>query len=110
MHMFSRHRTHTHEAMRWMTECVTKIKMENLRGLEGYDDLVELLLSQLTPEGVMLHYKPEARLAGLAPEARLAGLAPEALLQLLRHLGKRAEGKLPAELLEALRKSIDGLP
>jgi hypothetical protein len=110
MHMFSRHRKHTHEAMMWMTECVTRINMENLRGLEDYDGLVELLLSQLMPEEVMRHYKPEERLAGLGPEERLAGLGPEELLQLLRHLGKRAEGKLPAELLEVLRRYVDGLP
>jgi hypothetical protein len=50
--------------------------------------------------------------AGPTPEERLAGLGPEERLQLLRQLGERAavEGKLPAEVLEALRKYIDGMP
>jgi hypothetical protein len=61
---------------------------------------------------VLRHYKPEERLAGLHLEERLAGLRPEEILQFLRHLQERAEveGKLPASVLEALRKIVDGTP
>jgi hypothetical protein len=131
LRLFSRHRKQAHEAVRWLNaRCLRMTTMDNLRELEGYDDLVERLLSTLTPEEVLRHYKPEdilhhykpderlaglgpeERLAGLGPEERLAGLGPEELLQLLRHLGERAtvEGKLPAAVLEALRRYVDGMP
>jgi hypothetical protein len=140
LRMFSRHQEKPIEARRWFNaHCLRMGIMENLRELEGYDDLVELMLSALTPEErlaglrpeeVLHHYKPEERLAGLQPaerlaglqpaerlaglqpEERLAGLGPEERLQLLRQLGERAavEGKLPAEVLEALRKHVDGMP
>lgn len=95
--------------------------MENIEELEGYDDLVERLLSTLRPDEVLKHYKPEERLAGLRPEERLAGLRPEEILaglrpeeilQLLRHLQERAgaEGALPAAVREALRKIVNETP
>jgi hypothetical protein len=95
--------------------------MEKLRELEGHEDVIALiksvygpeeLLKNLTPEQRLAGLPPEQRLAGLPPEQRLAGLGPEEILQLLRHLGKRSEveGKLPAEVLEALRKATNGTP
>lgn len=74
--------------------------IENVHELEGYDDLVERILSTFTPE---------ERLAGLQPEERLAGLRVE---EILRYLRERAEveGTLPAAMLEALRKALDETP
>jgi hypothetical protein len=151
LRLFSRHRRQTHEAVRWLNaRCLRMTTMETLRELDGYDDLVERLLSTLTPEEVLRHYRPEERLAGLGPEERLAGLGPEERLaglgpeerlaglgpeerlaglgpeEVLRHYGlelllghlralapaERAavEGNLPAAVLEALRKYVDGMP
>jgi hypothetical protein len=122
LRLFSRHRKQTREAVWWLNAHRLRMTtMENNHELEGYDDLVERLLSTLTPDEVLRHYKPEERLAGLRPEEvlrhykpeeRLAGLRPEEILQLLLHLQERAEveGKLPAAVLEALRKAVDGTP
>jgi hypothetical protein len=124
LRLFSRHRKQIDEAVRWLNaRCASRTIMEKLRELEGYDDVVERLLSTLAPEEVLRHYKPEERLAGLGPEERLAGLRPEDVLrhygleQLLAHVrdlapAERAavEGKLPAAVLEALRKYVDGMP
>jgi hypothetical protein len=103
LRLFSRHRKQTREAVWWLNARRLRMTtMENIHELEGYDDLVERL-STLTPEEVLRHYKPEERLAGLRPEE---------ILQLLRHLQEWAEveGKLPAAVLEALRKAVDGTP
>jgi predicted nucleotidyltransferase len=62
---------------------------------EAYDEILERILSVLTPEEVMRHYKPEERLAGLTAEERLAGLTPE----------ERLTG-LTAEERAALRKYL----
>ena len=110
LRLFSRHRNQSYEAMRWLNaRFLTRTTMENLRELEGYDDLVERLLSTLPPEEVLRHYNPEQRLAGLQPEEVLRHYKPEELLRhLLRDLApaERAaiEDKLPPATLEALRK------
>lgn len=55
----------------------------SIQDMEGYDEVMEKLLSSLptkevlshlAPEDVLSCYGPEQRLAGLAPEQRLAGL------------------------------------
>ena len=113
LRLFSRHRNQEREAIWWLNARRLRMTtMENIHEIEGYDDLVERLLSTLTPEEVLRHYKPEERLAGLRPEERLAGLQPQEVLQLLRHLQEQAggEGELPAAVREALRKALDGTP
>ncbi|HWN70939.1 MAG TPA: hypothetical protein VNM90_25025 [Haliangium sp.] len=113
LRLFSRHRNQSREAVWWLNARRLRMTtMENVHELEGYDDFVERLLSTLTPEEVLRHYKPEERLAGLRPEERLAGLRPEEILQLLQHLQKRAgvQGELPEEVLQALRKLVDKTP
>jgi hypothetical protein len=110
LRLFSRHREQSHEAVRWLNGRCLRMTMENLRELDGYDDLVERLLSTLTPEEVLRHYKPEERLAGLAPEEvlrhykpeeRLAGLAPEERLAGLAP-EERLAGLAPEERLAGL--------
>jgi hypothetical protein len=122
LRLFSRHRKQTREALWWLNARRLRMTtMDNINELEGYDDMVERLLSTLTPEEVLRHYKPEERLAGLRPEERLAGLRPEErlaglrpeeILQFLRHLQERAkvEGQLPDAVLQALRKIVDETP
>jgi hypothetical protein len=115
LRLFSRHRKQSIEALYWMNlRRLRMTTMDNIHELEGYDEMVKRLASSLSPE---------ERLAGLAPEERLAGLAPEDVLrhygldELLRHLRDltpaeraEAEGKLPPEMLAALRKYVDETP
>ena len=77
--------------------------MEKLRELEGYEDVLDIIKDM---------HGPEELVKNLTPEQRLAGLGPEERLQLLRYLGElaEAEGKLPAAVLEALRKATNGTP
>ena len=102
--LFSRRPRRTPEGARWLNARYgNRTIMEKLRELEGYEDVLELIKSM---------HGPEELLKNLTPEERLAGLGPEERLQLLRHLGERAgaEGKLPAAVLEALRKATNGTP
>jgi hypothetical protein len=138
LRLFSRHPRQTAEGVRWLNARYgTRTIMEKLSELEGYEDILEIIksmhgpeellrgltpeqrlaglppeqrLAGLPPEQRLAGLPPEQRLAGLPPEQRLAGLGPEERLQLLRHLGEQAEaeGKLPAEVLEALRKATNG--
>jgi hypothetical protein len=118
LRLFSRHSRQSREALRWLnTHFLRMTSMDDLHELEGYDELIERLLSTLPPadvlrhykpedvlhhykpedvlhhykpEDVLHHYKPEQRLAGLPPEQRLAGLPPEQRLapeDALRHYG-----------------------
>jgi hypothetical protein len=104
LRLFSRHRTQSRQATRWLNARYLRMTtMENAHDLEGYDDLVERLLSTLSPEErlaglspeeVLRHYKPEERLAGLAPEEVLRHFEPEQIASYLRSLAE-AKGKLP---------------
>jgi hypothetical protein len=85
LRLFGRYRKQNQQAMRWLhLRHMRMAAMANAHDLEGYDDLVERLLSTLSPEArlaglspeeVMRHYTPEQRLAGLAREEVLAGLS-----------------------------------
>jgi hypothetical protein len=124
LRLFSRHRRQSRDALRWLNARFLRMTtMENVHDLEGYDVLVERLLSTLPPEDVLRHYKPEEILHHFKPEERLAGLRPEDVLrhygldELLRHLRDLApaertdvEGKLPSAVREALRKYVDETP
>ncbi|HWN68991.1 MAG TPA: hypothetical protein VNM90_15240 [Haliangium sp.] len=113
LRLFSRHRSQTVEGARWLNaRCGSRNIMEKLRELEGYEDVMELLASMHTPEELLRYYDPEEVVKHLKPEERLAGLEPEEILRFLRHLGERGEleGKLPAVVLEALRKGTNGTP
>jgi hypothetical protein len=131
LRLFSRHRKQTTEGARWLNARFgMRTIMEKLRELEGYEDVLDIIksmhgpeellkgltpeerLAGLGPEERLAGLGPEERLAGLGPEERLAGLPPEEILQFLRHLGERGEleGKLPAAVLEALRKAANGTP
>jgi hypothetical protein len=122
LRLFSRHREQSREALWWLNARRLRMTtMDNVHELEDYDDLVERLLSTLTPkerltglrpEERLAGLRPEERLAGLRPEERLAGLRPEEILQLLSHLQERAkvEGALPDSVLQALRKITDRQP
>jgi hypothetical protein len=57
----------------------------SIQDLEGYDEVMDKLLSSLPLEQRLAGLAPEQRLAGLAPEQRLAGLAPEQRLAGLDH-------------------------
>ena len=79
--------------------------MEHIHELEGHDEMLKRLLNVLSPDEVLRHFKPDEVL-------RHYGLD-----ELLRHLRDltpaervEAEGKLPPEVLEVLRKYVDGMP
>ena len=124
LRLFSRHRKQSIEALYWMNlRRLRMTTMDNIHELEGYDEMVRRLASSLSPEERLAGLGPEERLAGLGPEERLAGLRPEDVLrhygldELLRHLRDltpaeraEAEGKLPPEMLAALRKYVDETP
>jgi hypothetical protein len=107
LRLFSRHKQQNRQAAYWMSKYVDRsnIDMEALKDLEGYDEIVERILSVLTPEEVMRHYKPEEVMRHYKPEEvmrhykpeeRIAGLKPE----------ERIIG-LTAQEREALRKYLD---
>jgi predicted nucleotidyltransferase len=102
----------TQEAVHWLESWITEKKsMPNAREREGYDEMLEKLLSSLPPEQVRRHYKPEERLAGLAPEERLAGLAPEEQIlalsdEVLRNLSDAFVRTLPRRVQQEIRKRL----
>ncbi|MCC6554856.1 MAG: hypothetical protein IT372_17930 [Polyangiaceae bacterium] len=74
--------------------------------LEGYDEVIQKLVSSLAPE---------QRVAGLAPQERLAGLrAEEQVLalsdELLRRLPEDFVRTLPADVQEEIRRRVAGAP
>jgi hypothetical protein len=76
--LFSHHMQDTPRVRRfWMELVGTKEAGMSVQELEGYDEVLQHLLSRFTPEQRLAGLAPEQRLAGLAPEQRLAGLAPE---------------------------------
>ena len=104
-------------AWRWAQAWIRKARtMEDLKHLEGFDDLVqefidslgvdELLrrvtpeqrLAGLDPDELLRRVTPEQRLAGLDPEQRLAGLDPEQLTPPLR--------SLPLDVQKHIRKNL----
>ena len=95
-----------HRTLSWILEVA---QMEDIRNLEGLDDLLDKLVATLGPDLVLRHLALEERLAGLdpekvldrfSPEERLAGLEPEQLARALR--------SLPQDVQETIRKKLDG--
>ena len=103
LRIFSHNECHTDAAVwwwqRWQAEGTT---MQDMKEMEGYEEMVQKFASGLTLE---------QRLAGLAPEQRLAGLAPEQLLlampdDLLRALSDEYLRSLRIDVQDAIRKRI----
>jgi hypothetical protein len=92
--------------------------MENVHELEGHDDLVERVLSTLSPEQRLAGLSVAERLAGLSVAERLAGLSPEEVLrhfepeQIASYLCAWAEanGGLPPAVIDMLREYMDRTP
>ena len=95
-------------ALRWAQAWIRKARtMEDLKHLEGFDDLVQEFIDSLGVDELLRRVTPEQRLAGLdpdellrrvTPEQRLAGLDPEQLTRALR--------SLPPEVQERIRKNL----
>jgi hypothetical protein len=82
-----------------------------IHDLEGYDEIIQKIVTGLPPEKVLSAFKPEQRLAGLPPEQRLAGLPPnQAVLalpdELLRALSDEYLESLPADIRAVVRDRI----
>lgn len=76
--------------------------MQDVKTMEGYDEIRRKLVESFTPEERLAGLSPEKRLAGLAPEQRLLALPNDAL----RALSDDCLRSLPAEVKEAIRKRI----
>ena len=113
-----------HRTLAWILEVA---QMEDIRNLEGLDDLLDKLVATLGPDLVLRHlaleerlagldpekvldrFSPEERLAGLEPEERLAGLEPEERLAGLEpEQLARALRSLPQEVQETIRRKLNG--
>src|SRR5262245_1002529 len=69
LRIFSHHDGESAEALWWWERWTAEDKtVQDVKELEGYEEMVKKFVGRLTTE---------QRLAGLAPEQRLAGLAPE---------------------------------
>jgi hypothetical protein len=100
LRLFSRRKQTSIEAARWLFTYRSD-NMENIQNLEGYEELMERVLSVLPPEEVMRHYKPEEVMRFYKPEERVAGLKPE---EVMRHYKpeERVAGLPPEERVAGL--------
>lgn len=103
LRLFSHDRTRTTEGRRFWAGLVgTKEAMMQAHDLEGYDEVVQRFLEQLSPE---------QRLAGLAPEQVVGAFTPEQMLlalpdSVLRGFSDEYVASLPTATREAIRKRI----
>ena len=115
LRLFSRHEEHGYEALSWLNELYPRMrKMEHIHELEGHDEMLKRLLNVLSPDEVLRHFKPDEVLRHFKPDEVLRHYGLDELLRHLRDLTPAeraaAEGKLPPEVLEVLRKYVDGMP
>ncbi|WP_438020611.1 hypothetical protein WMF18_16705 [Sorangium sp. So ce315] len=104
LRIFSHRPVLSAEARRWLQQWVRPEEgaMQDVKELEGYDEMLQKLLDSLPAE---------RRLAGLAPEERLAGLPPTRQLlalsdDVLRGFADEYLRSLPAEVQDAIRRRI----
>jgi hypothetical protein len=113
--IFGHHKVVSRDAKWWLEQYLARGKegsvSQNIRDLEGYDEMLQKLLESLPPEQRLAGLAPEQRLAGLAPEQRLAGLAPEQQVlalsdEVLQRLPSEFLGSLPPDVREKIRARI----
>jgi hypothetical protein len=110
LHSFGHGTLHSLEARWFWIELVSsKEAVTNMQDMEGYKELMDMMLDTLPAEQVLSHYAPEQRLAGMAAEQRLAGMAAEQVLshytpeQRLAGLDRSHQAlALPVEVLRLL--------
>lgn len=106
LRLFSHDRTRTAEGRRFWAEMVgTKEAMMQAHDLEGYDEVLQKFLGQLSPEQRMAGLAPQDRMAGLAPQDRMAGLAPQDRVAGLAP-EERVAGLAPEELILTLPDDV----
>jgi hypothetical protein len=130
LRLFGHAEPHTVEARRWLREQVGAKEMTmEMNELEGYDEVIQKLitdemkqklitslppeqvLAAFKPEQVLAAFKPEQVLAALKPEQRLAGLPPEQAVlalpnEVLRGLTDEYLSTLPAATRAVIRDRI----
>jgi len=121
LRIFSHNNCQTNEAFWWWQQWRAEdVTMQDVKTMEGYEDMRRKFAESLTPEERLAGLSPKQRLAGLAPEQRLAGLAPEQVLSAfppeqrllslpddaLRALSDDYLCTLPADVQDAVRKRI----
>jgi hypothetical protein len=101
--LFGHAEPHTLEARRWLFEQVgAKERAMEIHDLEGYDEIIQKIVTSLPPEQVLSAFKPEQRLAGLPPDQAVLALPDE----LLRALSDEYLSTLPATIRAVIRDRI----
>ncbi|WP_437627282.1 hypothetical protein [Sorangium sp. So ce1151] len=113
LRIFSHRPVLSPDARRWLQQWVKPEEgtMQDMKELEGYDEMLQKLLDSLPVERRLAGLRPEERLVGLRPEERLVGLPPaHQLLALsddaLRGFTDEYLRSLPAEVQDAIRHRI----
>ena len=73
-----------------------------IQDLEGYDEIIQKIVTGLPPEKVLAAFKPEQRLAGLPPDQVVLALPDE----ILRALSDDYLATLPAATRAVIRGRI----
>jgi hypothetical protein len=103
LRLFGHAEPHTLEARRWLFEQVgAKERAMEIHDLEGYDEIIQKIVTSLPPEQVLSAFKPEQRLAGLPPDQAVLALPDE----LLRALSDEYLSTLPATIRAVIRDRI----
>ncbi|WP_438030198.1 hypothetical protein [Sorangium sp. So ce233] len=104
LRIFSHHPVHSPEARRWLQQWVRPEEgaMQDVKELEGYDEMLQKLLDSLPVERQLAGLAPEERLAGLPPAHQLLALSDDAL----RGFTDEYLRSLPAEVQDAIRRRI----
>ncbi|MCG8422175.1 MAG: hypothetical protein MJE77_29995 [Proteobacteria bacterium] len=93
-------------ALRWAQAWIRKARtMQDLKHLEGFDDLVQEFIDSLGVDELLQRVTPEQRLAGLDPEQRLAGLDPAQVLE--HYASEQHLASLDPEQLQKLHAALD---
>jgi hypothetical protein len=121
LRIFSHHDCRTNEAFWWWQQWRAEDgTMQDLKTIEGYEDMRRKFAESLTPEERLAGLAPEQRLAGLAPEQVLSVFPPEQVLSAfppeqrllslpddaLRALSDDYLRTLPADVQDTIRKRI----
>lgn len=114
LRIFSQRPVETLTTLHWLEYWISERQtMQDPKHREGHDEILQKLLSSLTPEQRLRGLGPEERLRGLEPEERLRGLAPEEQIlalsdTVLRGLSEDYVRSLPRRVQSEIRKRLTG--
>jgi hypothetical protein len=103
LRIFSHHTCQTDEALWWWQQWRAEDgTMQDVKTMEGCEEMKRKFVSSLTPEERVAGLSPEQRLAGLAPEQQLLALSDDALSALSDDYLR----SLPTDVENAIRQRI----